>query len=116
MSYEKELGERIRNLREKRNLSLRELGSALDMDYSYLGRIERGFVPSTKALTKIAEYFDVNLSYLLGDKIEIPIELKPYIKEWFSFIDEQRRKGYTPEELREIVEFMEKFKNNHKNN
>ena len=110
MSYEKEVGERVRFLRENRNLSLRELGSALDMDYSYLGKIERGFIPSTKTLNKIANFFDVELSYILGEKMNIPDELKPHIKEWYTFIEESEREGYTPEKIRGILEFVKRMK------
>lgn len=111
MSYEKEIGARIRQLREDRRMSLRELGEAMQMDYSYIGRIERGFLPSTKVLRKIAEYFNVDYSFLLGEKLEIPKELEPHIKEWYSFIQESERRGYSPEDLNKILDTLDQIRN-----
>lgn len=41
------LGRRIKYLREKRNLTQRELAALLDKDYQVLGRIENGRVNSS---------------------------------------------------------------------
>ena len=109
MSFEKELGERIRKLREDNRLSLRELGEQLDMDYSYLGRIERGSVPSTKVINKIANFFDVEFSYLMGDKVENPE--KPLNIEWYSFVKESERRGYSPEDLNKILDTLDQIRN-----
>lgn len=58
---------RIKELRQKQNLSLRDLASELDIAYSSLGKYERGDQqPSFETLTKIAIYFNVSTDYLLG--------------------------------------------------
>lgn len=57
------LGEYIRQEREKRNMSARQLSTALRMHPSYISRVEAGLFkqPSPEKLHRIAEY--LNLSY-----------------------------------------------------
>ena len=58
---------RIKELRQKRNLSLRDLASELNIAYSSLGKYERGDQqPSFDTLIKIADYFNVTTDYLIG--------------------------------------------------
>ncbi len=59
-------GERIKELRMSKGLSLRELGSKLNIDYSTLGHYESGRRrPDFDTLVKLADYFDVSIDYLL---------------------------------------------------
>lgn len=54
------LGSNIRSLREQQGLSLRRFAAMVDLDYSHLSRIERGFVdPCFSTVSKIAEGLDV---------------------------------------------------------
>lgn len=58
---------RIKELRQERNLSLRDLASELNIAYSSLGKYERGDQqPSFETLIKIADYFNVTTDYLIG--------------------------------------------------
>ncbi|ARD55583.1 helix-turn-helix domain-containing protein [Bacillus safensis] len=61
------LGERIKQLREKNDWSLRELESRVNINYSVLSRIESGKRPVTDSeLLKFADIFDVSIDYLVG--------------------------------------------------
>ncbi|MEC3737005.1 helix-turn-helix transcriptional regulator [Bacillus safensis] len=61
------LGERIKQLREKNDWSLRELESRVNINYSVLSRIESGKRPVTDSeLLRFADIFDVSTDYLVG--------------------------------------------------
>lgn len=63
-----EIGKRIQNLRQSRGLSLRELGSRINISYSYISQIENGSkTPNLDFLNMIAKFFDVEVS-LFFDK------------------------------------------------
>lgn len=54
------IGEKLKILRQERNLTLRALGEKLGIDYSYLGKVERGKAnPSMQLLEDIATFFNV---------------------------------------------------------
>ena len=58
---------RLKELRAKKNMSLRDLASVLNISYSSLGKYERGEQqPSYETLIKIANYFNVTTDYLVG--------------------------------------------------
>lgn len=59
-------GTQIRKLREKANMPLRKLASALDIDQSTLSKIERNErKPNQQMIEKIAEIFKANKNELL---------------------------------------------------
>lgn len=61
------LGNNIRKLREKNNLSQKELAKILNIANSTLSQYESGDrVPSDDIKIKMADYFNVSLDYLLG--------------------------------------------------
>jgi|GEM_PF-5307522 len=112
MEHQKEIGRKMRALREKKRLSLRQVGEALDLAYSYLARIERGYIPSMKTLDKIAEYYGVDISYFLGEEREIPKEMEHLVKKWYSVIKEAESYNYSPEDLQKIMKTLESIKKN----
>lgn len=60
------LGRRIRALRTIKGLTQQELGNQADVDYKFIGEIERGNMnPSFKVLVKIAKVLDVDLPEIL---------------------------------------------------
>ena len=68
-------GKRIRETRQKMNMTIEQLATEMEMDWSFIGGIERGrSIPSIATLKKIADALNVSLSYLF----EID---KPLIKE-----------------------------------
>ena len=61
------LGNKIKNLREKNNLSQKELAKILNIANSTLSQYESDVrVPSDDIKILIADYFNVSLDYLLG--------------------------------------------------
>lgn len=70
MEYEsKKLGQIIRKERKRRNITLDELSSALNISSTYLGLIEmgkRGQNIKIELLVKIAFIFNVTTDYLIG--------------------------------------------------
>lgn len=62
------LGERIKELRKERSWSQGDLAEKVGSDARQISRYENGKItPSTDAVVKIAEVFDVSLDYLLID-------------------------------------------------
>ncbi len=78
-------GDVLKSLREERHLSQRQLADNLKVAYSTIGMYESGQrEPSYEMLENIADYFNVDMNYLLGKSIiknsyrsgltEIPME------------------------------------------
>ncbi|MFZ5436934.1 MAG: cupin domain-containing protein [Bacillota bacterium] len=60
----REIGQRIRKLRQEKRLALEELGSRAGLSKSFISEVERGIASLTiTSLQKIAEALDVPLSY-----------------------------------------------------
>jgi transcriptional regulator with XRE-family HTH domain len=66
-------GEKLRNLREQRGLTVRDLASALGIkSSSYISKLEKGVkIPSTPLLLKISLLFGVSTDQLLRDDLEL---------------------------------------------
>ncbi|RKQ17490.1 helix-turn-helix domain-containing protein [Ureibacillus endophyticus] len=64
------IGQRIRELRKRRNMTLRDLATELDIAFTTLGNYERGDrQPDLDLLISIADFFGVTMDYLTrGDK------------------------------------------------
>lgn len=61
------LGKRIKYLREKKNLSQKEVAKAIGITNVQLSRYESGDrKPDPETIALIADYFDVSTDYLLG--------------------------------------------------
>lgn len=66
----KELGERLRILRESVKLSQVKMADLLGVKQSSINRYEQGqSAPSLETLVKYADYFDVSMDYLLPGRI-----------------------------------------------
>lgn len=115
-SLGKEVGEKLRKERDKRKLTLREVGEATGIDYSYLGRIERGSLPSSTKLRKLADFYEIPMASLFGEEMEVPQELKDIGVEWISFSKEMVDKGIDIDDLRSMAETIMKIKKQINNN
>jgi len=61
MDFEDTFGDTIKKLRNERNLTLREVSEALDMDISMLGKIEKNTrKPTVQFIKKLSKLFNVN--------------------------------------------------------
>jgi len=64
-----QFGKTIRNLREQRNLSLRQLARSLGVHSAYLSKVENGKVsPSEKLIEKLATFFHAPYLYRLAGR------------------------------------------------
>ncbi len=60
------LGQRIRELRHLKQVTLKQIGTNTDLSVSYLSDIERGRTsPSLQTLEVLAQYFDISVADLL---------------------------------------------------
>lgn len=66
-------GEKLRMLRQRRGLTLRELADVLDFQsHSFISHLESGRkVPSLELAVKIANYFGVTVDQLAKDELEV---------------------------------------------
>ncbi|MEK4255456.1 helix-turn-helix domain-containing protein [Ureibacillus sp. FSL K6-2830] len=84
------LGNRIKLLREKHNISQIEFAKKIGVSNAVLSRYESGDrKPDFDILNKIADYFEVSVDYLLGrTDIPDPTPHKEVDKEFQSFIND----------------------------
>ena len=81
------LGKRIRYLRNLRGVTQQELGEKADLNYKYLGAVERGEKnASIDNLAKIAEGLSVELHelFIVKDQVEDTRVLKKKIDEFLK--------------------------------
>lgn len=65
-------GQKLRTLRTRRGLTLRQLSDQLGVGYSYIGKMERGErEPNVAMLVKIADLFEVSLDRLIRDDLDL---------------------------------------------
>lgn len=84
------IGNKIINLREKMNISQKELALKLGFSTSVMNRIESGERPiRDEEIIIIATFFRVTTDYLLGNKIDVQEE------------------PTTPKRPRELIKFIE---------
>jgi transcriptional regulator with XRE-family HTH domain len=70
-------GEQLRSLREQKKLSLREVATAIGIDTSLLGKIERNERQATKEQIKlIAKYFNYNVQLLIEENLSDQLAYK----------------------------------------
>jgi len=78
------LGKKIRELREKQNLLLRQVAAHLEVDTALISKIERGDRKASKQqVNKIADFLNASenelLTLWLADKIESTIVEEPTV-------------------------------------
>lgn len=76
-------GQRIRELRHERKLTLRQLAESTGVDFTYLSKIENGRVPYTPAVETIrslASALNVDVVDLLQTANKLPEELRSISK------------------------------------
>lgn len=68
------LGEKIRQLRKEKKITLEQLGAMTESAKSYLWEVEQGRIPRPSAdkLQRIAQCLGVTASYLVDEKLEDP--------------------------------------------
>ena len=74
-------GERVRELRQKRNLTQRDLGAQVGVEFSYISKIENGKLdfgdfPSESLILRLAEALGVETDELLLLAEKVPPQIK----------------------------------------
>lgn len=107
-------GDRLRNLRNSRNLHQSQLGELLGLSPSAIGSYERNLrEPAYKHLVQIADLFNVSVDYLLCrthepltieefSKIESR-ELQQLLNDYSVFIDRYKLQGPDKERLCDVA-------------
>jgi transcriptional regulator with XRE-family HTH domain len=113
----KALGERLRELRNEKDVSLREAGKVIGVTAMHLSDMECGRrYPSEKVLQSIAVYYGVDISELKDCDTRPPVdEIKrvssshPAVGFAFRTVMEEFKKGdITPEQLAERLKGSDK--------
>jgi transcriptional regulator with XRE-family HTH domain len=61
------IGQKINKLRIKKKLSMRELGEKVGVSHAHISKLESGInSPSVDLLEKLAEFFDIDISYFFA--------------------------------------------------
>jgi HTH-type transcriptional regulator, competence development regulator len=70
-------GERLRELRKQRNMSQYDLARLIDVDYTYISKIETGEMrpPSEVVIWRLAQALDADASELLNLSGKVPRRL-----------------------------------------
>lgn len=86
-------GETIQRLRRERGLTQRQVAAALDIDFTYLSKLEndRGEPPSEKTVRNLAEVLEVDAEELLARAGRLPSELRERAQADVSFARLLRR-------------------------
>jgi len=76
-------GQRLRELREEKKITQAELGNKIGVSGATINRYEKGFrQPDPETLSKLADFFDVTVDFLLGRTDDIiPEDIKKAMKE-----------------------------------
>jgi transcriptional regulator with XRE-family HTH domain len=99
------IGERIKNLREKRDWSQRELAKRTKLHTSVLNRIENNLRPvKDEELVIFSDIFGVSSDYLLGNDSTSKIE-----EEWYEGVQilQRANKKLTPKRKATMIRMIE---------
>lgn len=102
------IGEKVRALRNQRNLSLTELAERADVAKSYLSAIERNIQhnPSIQVIEKLAAVFEVPISSLLpSDQGDSALEA-PLDPEWLQLAQQAAESGISKQEFIQFLEYQ----------
>jgi HTH-type transcriptional regulator, competence development regulator len=115
------IGARIKELRERKEWSQRELADRVEINYSVINRIELDKRPvKDHEISKFADVFSVSTDFLVGKKnksvinddtydslAEITKTVKDLGLEQFGFFDIEKWKNLSPEDVDEIRRHFE---------
>ncbi|MZQ75220.1 MAG: helix-turn-helix domain-containing protein [Peptoclostridium sp.] len=110
-------GDRLRRLRERRQIYQKDLAKILGVSAGAIGMYETNKrTPDFEILNKIADYFDVTVDYLLGrtddeeikiyEKDQIPDKFKDLGLEYIEIAKELELSDISVEEMKKFIELM----------
>lgn len=99
-------GKRIREERQKWNLTLEQLAEKCDISSNFLGQLERGKnVPSLKSLIRIANVLEVSIDGLLFENLE-----KISSQNYFSKQVEDITKDFDTTQKQTVIDILKLLK------
>lgn len=101
------IGGKLKVYRETKGFSMRDVAKMIDIDQSYISKIEKGTIPSLQKLKQLSDLYGVQLASLFLEEPEIPSEVKIPNTNWIRFIERMEERHITPEE---IEHFLDAFK------
>jgi transcriptional regulator with XRE-family HTH domain len=105
-----ELGIKIRELRKKRGLTQKRLAEAINIDFTYLSKIENNtlpYSPSTETLKKLSKILDVDELELLSLAGKLPAGLDTLTKSKQGVRFLRQASDVKPEEWDELLSYLE---------
>ncbi len=99
------IGEKIKQLRKEKRMSISELAEKAGVAKSYLSSIERNLQsnPSIQFIEKISHVLGVSVNDLINDNNSIvETELD---SEWMKIVKEAMESGVSKEQFKEYLEF-----------
>ncbi|MBC5637915.1 MULTISPECIES: helix-turn-helix domain-containing protein [Ornithinibacillus] len=106
------IGEKIKQLRKEKKMSISELAEKANVAKSYLSSIERNLQsnPSIQFIEKISAVLGVSVNELINTKDSI--ELEDLDGEWLEIVKEAMESGVSKEDFKSFLEFNKWRKNN----
>lgn len=100
------IGEKIKQLRKEKKMSISELAEKAGVAKSYLSSIERNLQsnPSIQFIEKISAVLNVSVNELIHDDNE-KIDEEELDEEWLKIVREAMESGVTKEQFKEYLEF-----------
>lgn len=100
------IGEKIKQLRQDKNMSISELAEKAGVAKSYLSSIERNLQsnPSIQFIEKIGAVLGASVNEILRDDQAADIE-EQLDGEWLKIVQEAMNSGVTKEQFKEYLEF-----------
>ena len=104
------LGQRIRRLRDEKDLGLRETAKKVGISPAYLSRIETNeekTPPGEKVLKGLAEVLDDKIDLLMSLAGRVPADVKEFIAKdpgLPQFLRSVRERGYSAEDLQRLLQ------------
>lgn len=75
-------GSLLRGLRYSQGIGIKKLAPSLDLDYTYLSRIENDkSIPSEEVIERISRYFNYSKDELMLSADKIPDDIKRILRE-----------------------------------
>lgn len=100
------IAEKIKQLRQDKNMSISELAEKAGVAKSYLSSIERNLQsnPSIQFIEKIGAVLGASVNEILRDDQAADIE-EQLDGEWLKIVQEAMNSGVTKEQFKEYLEF-----------
>jgi XRE family transcriptional regulator, master regulator for biofilm formation len=97
------IGERVKQLRVEKRMSMSELAEQAGVAKSYLSSLERNLQtnPSIQFLEKIASVLGVSIDYFFHDSVN----QSDLDNDWIDLVKQAMDSGVTKDQFREFMEF-----------